>query len=112
MKTHPALQTINDEGLRAYLAEKKAPLLVSFFAPWSGSCQLLEQTLGELAHDYQKRVNVAMLNVDENAHAPAEYGVKNIPYMVLFDEGEVVASFSGAQPKTKLVEIIESHLSH
>ncbi|MBC7661675.1 MAG: thioredoxin fold domain-containing protein [Chitinophagaceae bacterium] len=107
----PVLSSMNDEALKAYLAEKKAPLLVSFWAPWSSSSQILEQTLGELAHDYQKRVQISMLNIDENAHSPAEYGIRSVPHLVLFDQGEAVASFSGAQPKNKLVEIIESHLS-
>ena len=111
MKLSSALSSLNDEGLKTYLAEKKAPLLVSFWAPWSSSWQILEQTLNELAHDYQKRIRFALLNIDENAHSPAEYGIKSIPHLVLFDQGEAVASFSGAQPKNKLVEIIESHLS-
>ncbi len=111
MKLNPALSPINDDSLKTYLAEKKAPLLVSFWAPWSTSCQILEQTLNELAQDYLKRVQIAVLNIDENAHSPAEYGIKSIPHLLLFDQGEIVASFSGAQPKNKLVEILETHLS-
>lgn len=111
MKQPTLLHPINDEGLRHHLAEKKSPMLVSFWAPWSSASPMLEQTLSELAYDYQKRVEFAVLNVDENAHAPAIYGIRQVPHMVLFDQGEVVASFSAAQPKGKLVEILESHLS-
>jgi thioredoxin 1 len=111
MKSSSALSPLNDETLKTYLSEKKSPLLVSFWAPWSSSSQILEQTLNELAHDYQKRIQISVLNIDENAHSPAEYGIKSIPHLLLFDQGEMVASFSGAQPKNKLVEIIESHLS-
>lgn len=105
------LNPINDEELRTFLHDKKSPLLVSFWAPWNSSSAMLEQTLNELAYDYQKRIQFRVMNVDENAHSPAIYGIRQVPHMVLFDHGEQVASFSGAQPKGKLVEILESHLS-
>ncbi|RZA22456.1 MAG: hypothetical protein EOP10_15455 [Proteobacteria bacterium] len=106
-----SLRSINDEDLRSYLHERKSPMLVSFWAPWSSASSLLEQTLNELAFDYQKRLEIALLNVDENAHSPAIYGIRDVPHMVLFSGGEAIASFSGAQPKGKLIEILETHLS-
>ncbi len=106
------LVNLNDDSLKAYLEEKKTPLLVAFWAPWSGPCTVLEPVLKEIASDYQKRMTVSRLNVDENAHAPAEYGIKSIPYILLFDQGKVVATIVGPQPKAKILETIERRLSN
>ncbi|WP_141736543.1 thioredoxin family protein [Oligoflexus tunisiensis] len=105
------LLNLNDETLKTWLQEKKGPLLVAFWAPWSGPCTVLEAALKEIASDYNKRLTVARLNVDENAHAPAEYGVKSIPHILIFEQGKVVATIAGPQPKVKIVEAVERRLS-
>ncbi len=105
------LSPINDAALRESLKGSPRPMLVSFWAPWNSSSAMLESTLSELAYDYQRRLEVRAMNVDENAHSPAIYGIESVPHMVLFKNGEVVASFSAAQPKAKLMEILDSHLS-
>lgn len=105
------LPSMTDETLRSYLAERKKPLLLAFWAPWCSASTVVEPLLHELAHDYGKDLTVSRMNIDENAHAPAEYGVRTIPHMVLFEDGAVVASFSGAQPKTKIVECLDTQLS-
>jgi thioredoxin 1 len=104
------LSNLNDETLRQYLSDKKQPLLLVFWAPWCGPCTVMEPMLREIAVDYQKRLQVGRLNVDENAHAPAEFGIKAIPHLVLIDKGEVVASLSGPQPKAKVLELLERRL--
>lgn len=105
-----SLINFNDETLRTYLSEKNPALLVAFWAPWCGPCAVMEPLLRELASDFGKRLQVGRCNVDENAHAPALYGVKSIPHLILFNRGELIASLSGPQPKAKIVELIERHL--
>lgn len=107
----PQLINLNDETLKTYVQEKKTPLLVAFWAPWSGPCTVLEAVLKEIAADYGKRMTVSRLNVDENAHAPAEYGIKSIPHILIFEGGKVVATIAGPQPKAKILETIERRLT-
>lgn len=106
-----ALLNLNDESLRTHLADKRTSLLLAFWAPWSGPCTVMDSVLKELASDYQKKLLIGRLNVDENAHAPAVYGVKSIPHFILFENGESRAQLSGPQPKAKIVELIERHIS-
>ncbi len=105
------LLPMDDEALRQYLKDRKQALLLSFWAPWCGTSTALDPLLQEIAHDYQKRLTVSRMNVDENAHAPAEYGVRSIPHLILFQDGTEVASVCGSQPKSKIVEFLETHLS-
>ena len=71
----------------------------------------MEGVLREVASDFSKRLTVARLNVDEIDHSPAEFGIKSIPHILLLNEGSVVASLDGPQPKAKLLELLEKNLS-
>ena len=72
--------------------------------------QMLSQTLEQVAEEYQGKVTIAKINVDENANVPASYAVRSIPYLALFKDGEVVDSVVGSVPKAKLTEMIEKAL--
>ena len=105
-------KSFSDDSLREELKTLKQPLLLAFWAPWSNSCKTMEPILKELAHDYGKRLLVGFINVDENAHSPAEYGVTHLPGLSLFStDGKQVISLTGPQPKSRLIEVIEKYFN-
>lgn len=98
---------ISDSNFDGEVIKSDTPVLVDFWAPWCGPCVAIAPVLDDLATEYEGKLKIAKMNVDENAHVPAQYGVRSIPYLVVFKGGEVVDSISGAVPKTKLKEMID-----
>ncbi|MEZ4741326.1 MAG: thioredoxin [Bdellovibrionota bacterium] len=98
---------VTDESFEAKVLNSDVPVLVDFWAPWCGPCLSIGPTLEALADEYQGKVTVAKMNVDENANVPAQYGVRSIPYLALFKGGEVVDSLVGSVPKVKLTEMLD-----
>lgn len=86
------------------------PVLVDFWAEWCSPCKQIAPALDEIARDYGDRLTVAKLNIDENPQVPMKYGVRGIPTLMIFRDGQVAATKVGALPKTKIVEWIESAL--
>lgn len=102
--------TINDNDFEAQVLKSELPILVDFWAPWCGPCLAVAPTLEELATEYQGKFKIAKMNVDENAHIPAEFGVRSIPLMIFFKDGKVVESLVGAHPKAKIKSLIDGML--
>lgn len=102
--------SVNDDNFEEQVIKSNQPVLVDFWAPWCGPCVAIAPTLDTLADEYKGKVTVAKMNVDENKHIPTNYGVRSIPYMVLFQGGEIVDSIAGAVPKAKLNEMIDKAL--
>ena len=101
---------INDSNFDASVLKSAMPVLVDFWAPWCGPCVAISPILEAIAEEFKGKVTIAKMNVDENANVPATFGVRSIPYLALFKGGKLVDSVVGAQPKTKIVDMIKKAL--
>ena len=101
---------VSDESFDADVLKAQTPVLVDFWAEWCGPCKQIAPALEELAKEMRDRVTVAKINIDDNPMTPSKYGVRGIPTLILFKNGEVAATKIGALPKSKLVDWVESVL--
>lgn len=99
---------IKDEEFESGVLKAEGPILVDFWAEWCGPCKQLSPVLDEVAGEMNGKLTVAKINIDENPETPTKYGVRGIPTLILFKNGEPVATKVGSMPKSKLVEWIES----
>jgi thioredoxin 1 len=100
------LMEISDNNFDAEVLESEKPVLVDFWAPWCGPCKAIEPMVEELASTYGNKFKFARCNVDENPITPSKYGIKSIPTLIFFKQGEVLDKIVGIVPKSKLEDII------
>lgn len=101
---------VTDSSFETDVIKSKKPVLVDFWAEWCGPCVQIAPALEELADEYKESLTVVKVNIDENPETPAKYGVRGIPTLILFKDGEIAATKVGAAPKRQLSEWINTSL--
>ena len=101
---------VSDASFETDVLKADGPVLVDYWAEWCGPCKMIGPALEEISNEMQGKLRVAKLNIDENPQTPSKYGIRGIPTLMVFKNGQVAATKVGALPKGKLVEWINSVL--
>ncbi|MGE0821373.1 MAG: thioredoxin [Candidatus Binatia bacterium] len=97
---------VSDATFENDVLKSSVPVLIDFWAPWCGPCRAIAPIVDEIADEYQGKLKVVKMNVDDNPRTPAQYGVRGIPNLILFKDGQVQQQIVGAVPKAQLVKAI------
>lgn len=103
-------KAVTDAEFKTEVLDSTVPVLVDFWATWCGPCQIMGPVIDTLAGEYEGRVRIMKLNVDENPQTPAQYGVRGIPTLIVFKGGAEVQRIVGAQPKGNVDEVLKKVL--
>jgi thioredoxin 1 len=103
--------TANDDSFEAKVLQSSDLSIVDFWAEWCGPCRMLAPTIDSIADEFQGKVKVYKMNVDENPDTPTRYHVKGIPTVIIFKGGQVVDQLVGNQPKDVFVQTLQKHLT-
>ena len=101
---------VSDATFDAEVLQSPLPVLVDYWAEWCGPCRMIAPVLDEIAKEYSGRLTIAKLNVDENQQTPAKFGIRGIPTLMLFKNGDIAATKVGALSKSQLTAFIDSHI--
>jgi thioredoxin 1 len=105
-----AIKHVTDSTFQAEVLQSPIPVLVDYWAEWCGPCKMIAPALDDSAESYAGRLSVAKINIDDNQAVPGRYGVRGIPTLMLFKDGEVVATKVGALSKLQLAAFIDANL--
>lgn len=101
---------VTDSDFKETVLKANGLVLIDYWAEWCGPCKMIAPVLDEIATEYSGKLTIAKLNIDENPETPQHYGVRGIPTLMLFKDGEVEATKVGALTKSQLGEFIDSNL--
>ncbi len=101
---------VTDATFEQDVLKSSEPVLVDYWADWCGPCKMIAPILDEIANDYAGRIRIAKLNIDENPGTPPKYGIRGIPTLMLFKNGNVEATKVGAVSKSQLTAFIDSNI--
>ncbi len=105
-----AAAAVTDTTFKQEVLESDLPVLVDFWAPWCGPCRMVAPVVDEIADQYDGQVKVVKVNTDENPSIASQYGIRSIPTLMIFKEGQRVDMVVGAVPKTTLATTLEKYL--
>ena len=105
-----AIKHISDASFETDVLKSGTPVLVVYWAEWCGPCKAIAPILEEVAKDYGGRLQIAKMNVDDNRDVPAKFGIRGIPTLMLFKDGQLAATKVGALSKSQLPSFLEGHL--
>ncbi len=103
-------KAVTDETFETDVLKSGAPVLVDFWAEWCGPCRSIAPSLEDLAKEYEGKLEIVKVNIDENPMTPSQFGVRGIPTLLIFKDGKVAAQQVGAAPKSALKAWIEKSL--
>ena len=104
------IKHVSDASFEADVLQAQQPVLVDYWAEWCGPCKMIAPILDEVASVYAGRLTVAKMNVDENRAVPAQYGIRGIPTLMVFKDGQLAATKVGALSKSQLTAFIDQQL--
>lgn len=105
------LKEITDQTFESEVLKSERPAVLDFWAEWCAPCRAISPILSALAEQYAGQVKVVKMNIDENPNTPAKYGVRAIPTVLAFKDGEVVEQLTGARPKAAFEEMVQKLLA-
>ncbi|HHB12584.1 MAG TPA: thioredoxin TrxA [Chromatiales bacterium] len=101
---------VSDDSFEQEVLKSDKPVLVDFWAEWCGPCKMIAPILDEIAEEYDGRLKVAKLDIDDNPQTPPKYGIRGIPTLMLFKNGEVEATKVGALSKSQLTAFLDQNI--
>jgi thioredoxin 1 len=101
---------LTDDTFEEEVLKSSSPVLVDYWAEWCGPCKMIAPILDEIASEYTGKIKVAKLNIDDNPQTPPKYGIRGIPTLMLFKDGNVEATKVGALSKSQLTAFIDSNI--